>query len=310
MKTVSKEERILLIASAASFAFGVLKGLAFFGTGSFIVLASFFDSLTDGVISFANSRIHRAARAKADPEHPFGHGGFEVLAALIQAFVIGFFCLILISQAVQRILLSANSDSISIENIPYAAATLILSSAFAYGIHRFYRAKLKEQKMSGTRSLAVLADHAHYAGDAQLNGAAAIGLLLVWWTGYEILDSLMGIAGAGLAVWAVLPSLKASIADIMHVHAGDELDLEIEREVLRTDPLILGMHRLRTRRMGPALFIDFHLKLKSSMALELAHNLGEKVTGNLRQKYANADVIIHLDPDSEPDDDHWPRPGP
>ncbi len=71
-----------------SLALTVFKLLGFYLSGSMIVLASFYDSLTDSLVSYLNFIFYRKAREKADPQHPFGHGGFEVVSSLVQGILI------------------------------------------------------------------------------------------------------------------------------------------------------------------------------------------------------------------------------
>jgi ferrous-iron efflux pump FieF len=89
----------------------------------------------------------------------------------------------------------------------------------------------------------------------------------------------------------------------MHVEAEPEVQREILKLALETNPIVEGIHRLRTRRLGPNLFIDFHLKLPADMTLAEAHRLGDQVEANIMQRFPRADVLIHLDPDDLPDED-------
>ena len=45
--------------------------------------------------------------------------------------------------------------------------------------------------------------------------------------------------------------------------------------------------------------------LPSGLTLEDAHHVGDKVTGNIKRAIPRADILIHLDPDTEEEHDHW-----
>jgi ferrous-iron efflux pump FieF len=57
------------------------------------------------------------------------------------------------------------------------------------------------------------------------------------------------------------------------------------------------------RTLGPNHFVDFHLKLPYQIPLIDAHNTSYKVEGLIREALPNADVMIHLDPEGEPDEE-------
>ncbi len=47
------------------------------------------------------------------------------------------------------------------------------------------------------------------------------------------------------------------------------------------------------------------MKLAAATTLEVAHDIGEAVEQKIQSEIASIDVIIHLDPDTEMDDDLW-----
>lgn len=68
----------------------LVKGFAWWETGSVSMLASIVDSTLDLAASFLNMLILRFALMPADDNHSFGHGKAESLASLIQsAFISG-----------------------------------------------------------------------------------------------------------------------------------------------------------------------------------------------------------------------------
>jgi len=80
--------RALKKAATISLFLSSIKLMAFLATGSLVILATFFDSVSDTIMSMVNSKINERAQVSADREHPFGHGGFEVLSTMIQGLVI------------------------------------------------------------------------------------------------------------------------------------------------------------------------------------------------------------------------------
>lgn len=280
----------------------LLKLLGFYLSGSMIVLASFYDSLTDSLMSYLNFVFYRKAREKADHEHPFGHGGFEVVSSLIQGILISALGILLGWQSIQK-LLQNQQATLDQNALPAVLGIMILSALAGFGIQWYLGRFEKQLKAQGEVSLTLQSDRAHYLSDFYTNGLGAIGILSVHLFDSSRLDSILGLVGSVFLFKTAWPLLFHTYSHIMHVEAEAEVQAEILKLALDNDRSALGVHRLRTRRLGPNLFIDFHLKLPASMPLAEAHRHGDQIETRIKDRFPRADVMIHLDPDDLPDED-------
>lgn len=293
----------LLRAAFFSAVLCLVKFAAFVQTGSLIILTSFLDSIVDTIVSYLNNRVHAYALKAPDRQHPFGHGGFEVIASLLQGLFIAFSGIFLLFEGVHRLI---RPDRAALpDDLPMGIAVMLFSAATGALLSAYLRKHERSMAARNERSLSLTADRGHYTGDFLANIAGAAGLGVIYWTGMPMLDALFGLAGAAGMIIAARPILKQTFRDILHHEVDVELQRRIIELILNHDPRIKGVHRLRTRGLGPSRFIDFHLKLPSDLGLEEAHNIGERVMRTIRREIPRADVSIHLDPDSEPDDDLW-----
>jgi ferrous-iron efflux pump FieF len=294
----------LAVAAAASLILAVLKLVAFVVSGSTIILGSLLDSVSDSVISLVNHRLSILARAAPDREHPFGHGGIEVASSLFQGLVLAGFGVYLTIVSIGRIF-----DPVPLladrESFVLAFGILIFASASGYALQWLLKRSQRQMQRRGERSLSIAADAGHYEGDFWFNLFNAVGLLAIWFTGEARFDGAFAVIGAGMFIRSSYPVLRQGIRDLLHTEVSPEEQKSLAKLVLAVDTRIEGLHRLRTRRSGPTLFVDFHLKLPAKMPLDAAHAIGEKVAQHIRRNYPRADVVIHLDPDNEPDDDYW-----
>lgn len=296
--------KTLVYAAGFSALLSVIKLIGFFYTGSLIVLASFFDSLADTVTSLINNSIYKKSVESADKEHPFGHGGFEVVGALIQGLLITFFSISILIESVRK-LWTGSYQSLDHDLIPVALGIMLFSAIGGLLIHFYFTQQVKGMKQRRERSLVLLADKAHYSGDVFINFLSAIGLLVVYVTQLQFLDPLMGCIAAVLLASVAFPVLKKSFKDILHNEAPEEFQQIIVNIVMSVDNRIKGIHLLRSREFGPYLFVDFHMKLPDDLPLKKAHKIGENVETEIKKIFLNADVFIHLDPESEPDQQYW-----
>jgi ferrous-iron efflux pump FieF len=296
----------LLQTALASLALVFLKLFAYVGTGSLVVLTSLFDSLTDSAISWLNSRVFQGSLSRPDEEHPYGHGGFEAFASVLQGGMMALMGVWVFIQS-GRDLYVLHSDGFALpeEGIAYlwASGVLLFSAASGFGL-QFYLKRVQLRKSHGDR-LVVETDRAHYMGDFWMNLAAAIGLLFAWSLNDARIDRLFGALGALLLLRTGIPIIRASFQQISQEALPADKIKSIARIVYEADRRVLGIHRFRSRAAGPDLFVDFHLKLADDTPLHEAHLIGEKVSKQIRKALGRIDVVIHLDPESEPDDDLW-----
>ncbi len=294
----------LMLAAWVSFAVCILKAVAFGLTGSLVVLASFLDSAVDAVLSFVNSKMQNFSVIQADREHPYGHGGFVVLSTLIQGFFLagsGFF---LIYKLAWRFFETTAKNELVFEELPYAFVILILGTLLGGFIAYMLGKERKKLKMQNLRSLSIESDFSHYIGDFFHNFLSAAGIGLLWYFKWPAVDQIFGLLAAVILLWSSFPLLKNSFRDI--VNQGDEPKIRLQVEKIISESKITeikGIHQFRTRMLGPTRFIDFHLALPDAMALIQCHQIGYKIEEIIKQEIPYADVTIHLDPESEPEED-------
>ena len=294
----------LQIASILSLVLAIAKGSAFAMSGSLVVLASFLDSSMDAALSWINFKMSRAAKADADKEHPYGHGGFEVISSLLQGFLIGGSGVLVVFQTFDRIFSPAGYQNTKMEEIPFALGVLVVSTLGGGFISWFLgrsRAKLTD---SGVRSLSLEADHAHYRGDLAQSAIGILGMALTIWQQNPLFDVLGGGLAGAILLRTAYPLIRNSLKDVMNTEFDHKIQSQVQDIVLNCKiPEIKGLHRLRSRTLGPNHFVDFHLKLPNEIHLIDAHNIAYEVEALIKAAVANVDVMIHLDPESEPDDD-------
>jgi len=290
-------------ALLSSFLF-LIKFITFWISGSLVVLGSAFDSLGDATISFVNRKVNRLSHDEPDSQHPFGHGGFEVVGSLIQGVVLVMLGFNLIMEAVRRVRSERIAD-VYPDEFMLAAAVLFVSALIGGAISMILARAENKKKGENTRSLSLGSDKAHYSADFFTNLLAALGLIIIHKTGLMWIDALLGAVAGLLTIITGLPILKKCFEDIMHQEASRETQQAIVDTVFSANALVSGIHQLRTRQLGPNLFVDFHMNLPAEMPLEKAHEIGDLVIAKVKEKFPNIDLIVHLDPDTEPDHEIW-----
>ncbi|MBV8888583.1 MAG: cation diffusion facilitator family transporter [Alphaproteobacteria bacterium] len=262
-----------------------IKFVAWLNTGSVALLSSLVDSLLDMAASVLNLFAVRQATVPADREHRFGHGKAEPLAALAQSAFISGGALLLLAEAVRRLIWP-----IAVQNPPAGMAAIAISLALQVGLVLYQRRVVRR-----TGSLAIGADELHYRGDILLSGSVLLALALDSIVDMPLIDPLFG---AGIGAWIIYSAARVaglSLRQLMDRELPDDERAKIRR-IVEEHPEVAAVHDLRTRAAGPSAFIQLHLEMDGSMSLAHAHQVSDAVEARVRAAYPNAEVIIHQDP--------------
>lgn len=284
-----RADRLRRLATYASVAVAAVliaaKFAAWLGTGSVALLSSLVDSLLDAAASLVNLIAVRHAMSPADREHRFGHGKAEPLAVLGQSAFITGSALLLLAEAVRRLIWP-----VPVENSPAGVVVMVFSIVVTIGLVSYQRHVVRR-----TGSIAISADELHYRSDVVLNLSVIAALLLGSNLGVPLVDPLFG---AAIGIWIVYSAVRLARLSLFQLMDHELPDDERERirEIAQSHPEVVAAHDLRTRVAGPTAFIQIHIEMDGSLSLIRAHEISDEVEAQLRAAYPHAEVIIHQDP--------------
>ena len=288
MTPTAEQQRLLRLATRASLAVAcilvVSKAIAWWLSDSVSLLAGLTDSALDAVASLLNLLAVHYALRPADDDHRFGHGKAEALAGMAQALFIGASAVLIGVQAVSR-LQSPQPLGDTAAGIGVMLLSLVLTVALL---------ALQRKVIKATGSTAVRADSLHYRSDLLLNGSILLALLLAGY-GWPQLDALFGLGIALYILWSAVQIARESTAILM----DRELPGDVAEQMLAlvtAIPGVLGAHDLRTRVSGSYWFVQLHLELPGTLSLHDAHALCVQASAVIRERYPQADVMVHADP--------------
>ncbi len=255
-------------------------------TDSVSLLSTLIDSLLDAAASLVNLLAVRHALQPADREHRFGHGKAEALAGLAQsAFITGSAAFLLI-EAIERL---ANPKTIAGTEIGYWVMVVSIVLTLALVIFQRYVVK-----RSG--SVAISADSLHYQSDVLINASVMVSLYLTSQMNLPLADPLFAVAIAAYIIHTAWKIGSEAFQILMDRELPDE-DRKKIREIVMSQPGVLGMHDLRTRSSGTQAFIQLHLELDGELKLKDAHVISDRVELEVGSAFPNAEVIVHEDPE-------------
>ncbi len=286
------EKKATLISSSTAAVLVTLKLVIGVMSGSIAVLASAIDSLLDLLVSVFNYFALHQSERKADETFNFGRGKLEALAAVIEGSIISMSALFILYNAVMKFLTPRPIDYMQ-ASIIVMGISIVLTGLLVLFLQ--YVAKKNN-------NLVIRADALHYKTDLFTNGAILVSLLVIRYSGIEVIDPILGVLIAVYMIWSAYPILKEGILMLLDV-ALEREEIEKIENLLNAHRDITGWHFLKTRRAGSDIFISVHIVFTLDISLYDAHRISDQIEAEIKKLFAddNVHIIIHMDPYDDSD---------
>lgn len=282
--------RYAWLSIAAALVTIVLKGLAWWLTGSVGLLSDALESFVNLAGALMALAMLTLAMRPADAGHPHGHGkaeyfssAFEGLLILIAALSIGY-------AAIDRLMAPRPLAAVG-PGLAVSALASLINLAVARILLRVGRAH---------RSITLEADAHHLMTDVWTSLGVLIGVALVWLTGWLWLDPVIALLVAANILWTGW--------NLLHRSAGGLMDASLPREELRAiDDVLdryraqgLEFHALRTRQAGSDAFATLHVLVPGAWTVQAGHDWCERLERDLAERVPRLHVTTHLEPIEDP----------
>ncbi len=265
----------------------VLKTAVSIITGSLSILAQAVDSFLDLFAVGVTYIAVRFSSRPADAEHPFGHGKAENIAAVIQAVLIFLAGGSIIYSAIMRI---ESADALNLTEAGMAVmAVSILASIF---LSRHLRKVARQED-----SMALEANARNIATDVYSASAVLVGLIVVRFTGWDIIDDILAGIVALLIIKVGFDVVRNSFGGLVDVKLPEEEESKIKAAITEHfHEEVVSFHKFRTRKAGNQRYIDLHLVMPKHITLEEAHDMCDHLEKDMRTRLRRTDVTIHVEP--------------
>lgn len=274
-----------LASSALALTLLGLKGWAAVATGSVAMLGSLADTALDLVASLMTLYAVGFAAQPADPDHRFGHGKAEAIAALMQTLLIVGSAMAIMWRAAWSFGQSELPRAPMV-GIGVSLAGIVLTAALI----AWQRSVVRR-----TGSVAIATDALHYQSDLLLNSAVIAALALELYAGLHGADAVFGILIALWIGWNAIRAARQALDMLMDREWPPERRAQL-LDIARAVPGVEGVHDLRTRSSGVTDFIQFHIWLPPAMTVDGAHAIVDAVETAVHSGFPGSEVFIHIDP--------------
>lgn len=239
------------------------------------------DLVSDGVVLFVN----RLSHTPADAEHPYGHRRFETAASMIIGALllsVGLGMLWTSFTKLQRPELIPQVHHVAL----YVALAGVISKELLF--------RYLLRVATRVQSSMLTANAWHARSDAASSIVVSVGIIANL-TGFPLADPLAALVVGLLITRMGWSFFFESFHDLMDRAADDETEAGIRDTILAT-PGVLGMHDLKTRKLGDMLWVEVDLEMDGSLTINEGHVIAIDARRRVMAAHPVLDVMTHFDP--------------
>lgn len=284
--------QISLLVSALSL---IIKSSGFYLTDSTTALSDALESVIHILaVAFVYYGFLLSAKP-ADEKHLYGHERVEFISVGIEGAVILLAGITIIYKAVTNYLFGYDLQQIE-------AGILLMGTA---GAVNFFLGRYLVKVGHQENNMMVVSNGKHTLTDVWTSAGVVVTLLIIKFTGWMVLDSLVSIVLAFYIMYEAFKLLRYSVDGLMD-SKNQRVDT-IVRNIL-DDELpgsMIDVHNLRHRTTGSTTWIEFHALFEKSIDLETAHDDATRLERWLIDGLpGDVIVTIHLEPEGRHDEVH------
>ncbi|WP_072680872.1 cation diffusion facilitator family transporter [Arcobacter sp. LA11] len=284
---MTPQKKATVVSSSVAALLTLIKLVVGIASGSVAVLASAIDSVLDMFVSVFNYFAINNSEKPADKTFNYGRGKIEALASVIEGTIITVSGLFLLYQAIKKAINGEVSHYLGI-SLTVMIISLIITIALV-----LYLNKIAKQ----TNSMVIKADALHYKTDVYTNIAVLVSLVLVNFTGIELIDV---IVGGGISIFIIYSAYELIQEGILVLldRAVDEEIVESIVEIIKAEEKVNAHHLLKTRDAGSQTFVEVHLVFDCIITLMDAHRVTDRIEEKIKTLDSNRNWVIniHMDP--------------
>lgn len=257
------------------------------------LVADALHSASDFATDFAVLIGMRLARRPQDSDHPYGHGKYETLAAVVVGVSLAAVGMAIAFHAGHTII-----DAVWFDKIPARPALIALWAAIVSIVVKEGLYQLTVRVARTTNNDALLANAWHHRSDALSSVGTAVGA---------------GVSAVLGGKWVLFDAVAAAFVGVILLKVAwdivrDSLDKLMEQgmtfeetqhiySLVHAIPGVSEPHHLRSRRVGTVAVIELHFRVHPEMTVRESHELACQVEHQLRTAFGiDAIITVHVEP--------------
>ena len=262
------------------------KLAAWWITGSVSILTDALESTVNVVAGFISLYSLSVAAKPRDEDHPYGHGKAEFISAAVEGSMIAIAGLIIIYESIKGFM-----NPKPLGRLDWGIILVAITAIINY-ITGWYCEKTGKKN----NSLALIASGKHLKTDTYTTIGIIIGLILIYVTKWNKLDSIVAMCFALFILYTGVGIIRSSLEGIM-----DKADVELLKKLVellnknRPDNWI-DLHNIRIIKFGSTLHLDAHLTLPWYLNMHEAHKEIDALSLLVKNEFGESmEMFVHSD---------------
>lgn len=271
---------VSIIVNTVLFALKMWAGIV---TGSIAIAADAWHTLSDSLSSVVVLIGVKLSSRKPDEQHPFGHGRWEQIAALIIAFILAVIAWDFLKDSFIKFKVKGTADFGTLAIVVTVISIVVKEALSQYA---FYIGRK-------TGNATVRADGWHHRSDALSSVVVLIGIFFAgtfWW-----IDSVLGIAVSLMLFYATYQIAKEAISTLLGERPDQELIDKITGFIETDYETRIFPHHFHIHNYVAHKELTFHIKLENNMSVMAGHTIATDIENKI---FAQFGIIatVHIEP--------------
>ncbi|CAJ0696588.1 cation diffusion facilitator family transporter [Ralstonia holmesii] len=277
--------RSTLVSVAVNLGLTVAQVAAGMLAGSQALIADAIHSLSDLIADFVVLFASHHSQKGPDQTHHYGHQRFENAASLALGLLLLAVGVGMLWNAVLKL-----EHVEAIQPVRLIGLWVALGALAAKELLFRYMLAVAER----VRSSMLVANAWHARSDAASSLVVALGIVGNV-LGYRLLDPVAALV-VGLMVTRMGWQFgREALHDLMD-RAVDEETVEAIHQAMLATPGVLGVHDVKTRRMGDMILVDAHLEVDARASVREGHNIALEARRRVMERHDVLNLMTHVDP--------------
>ncbi|MBM3405510.1 MAG: cation transporter [Bacteroidetes bacterium] len=271
---------VSIIVNTALFFLKLWAGIV---TGSIAIVADAWHTMSDSLSSIVVVIAVKLSSRKPDKDHPFGHGRWEQVGALLIAFILG----IIAYEFMKDSIIQFKQHQATIFGtlaIVVTIVSIVVKEALAQ--YAFYIARK-------TDNVSVKADGWHHRSDALSSVIVLIGILVskhFWW-----MDSVLGAIVSLMLFYVTYQIAKEAITKLLGERPSQELIDRVSETIRSVHEEDVRPHHFHIHNYVTHQELTFHIKLAKDISLERGHHIATDIENKILQQFGII-ATVHVEP--------------
>ena len=279
-KIVDREGRYSVVLNTLLFGLKLWAGMV---TGSIALMADAWHTLSDSLSSLIMIFGMKLSRQEPDPDHPFGHERYELIASL----AIG----ILLSVVAFDFLVGSIKKMFTESDVVFGSVAITVTIISIVTKELLARYSFWGEKQTGYKVLK--AEAWHHRSDAISSAVILVGIFLKPYI--PMVDELLGLAVSGLLFHAAYEVISDSISPLLGRSPSVAIITDVVGICIKHTDKDCGPHHFHIHEYGSHRELTFHIRVSASKRVEEAHDEITAIEKEIFEQM-NINTTIHMEP--------------